>query len=223
MAIAFKIHPNGKSHEWDVEAEADGERTFSDRGDLRKATTRERIAKRVASRLGGDERDAVKALDAEWDRLKKADRDRPPQAQAEGEEFFVEVLGRQPDVIRRPLALIDTTAYAATWVHTRTTVTRSRDPKTGAVVTHEPPLAQTRQTLAVARSDGAVFAEVPAPGFGPLGDVGVTVELLAVPPPDRLWSGAGLQRFARGEKPAPARVFRRLAEVVDRFIDFHRS
>src|SRR5262249_37386269 len=39
----------------------------------------------------------------------------------------------------------------------------------------------------------------------------------------RGWSGAGVKRYLAGERPDPAEVFGRLAEAVDRFIDFNRS
>ena len=134
----------------------------------------------------------------------------------------VELVDEAPETIRRPLSLVGGHAYAAAWPWVRITDHQTVDAQ-GRQVIHDPPLVRDEQVLAVVRGDGALFSDGPLPGALPLADLGVTVHLPETPPADQTWSGGGLRRFLAGERPDPAAVFRQVAEVVDRFMDFNRS
>jgi hypothetical protein len=103
------------------------------------------------------------------------------------------------------------------------TVSRSRDATTGEIAEHDPPLVSVEPIMAIIRDDGQIYADATLSGANRLADLGLEVRLPAPVPPGRDWSGAGVKRFLAGERPDPAEVFRRVAGVVDRFIDFSRS
>jgi hypothetical protein len=131
----------------------------------------------------------------------------------------VEVLEEAPPRITRPLALVGEHGYAATWVWVKETITEALDAK-GRLVQYDPPQERTSRRLLIVRDDGVVFGDG---GDRPMSELGVEVCLPEPPPPDRLWSAAGLRRYREGYRPDPRDVFRRVAAVVDRFIDFSRS
>jgi hypothetical protein len=132
---------------------------------------------------------------------------------------LVELLDAPPPVMRRPLALVDGRAYAAAWLYVRVTTTEDRD-RRGNVVTHDPPLVETRLRRFVVRDDGTIFG---AGGDAPLADLGLDVLLPEMPPPSRAWSTAGVKAYCAGHRPDPAGLLNRVADVVNRFVDFDRS
>jgi len=134
-----------------------------------------------------------------------------PRPQIRPAEPLVELLEAPPGTLRRPLALIDGCAYAATWLHVKETVTEALD-KYGQIVQIDPPQVTTRQRLFVVRSDGTIFG---AGGDRPLDELGLEVQLSEIPPPDRLWPAPGLKAFRAGQRPQPAAVFGRVVDVVD--------
>lgn len=73
------------------------------------------------------------------------------------------------------------------------------------------------------RDDGQLFNQARLSNSRPLAELGVHRALADVPPPDRLWSAAGVKRYLAGARPDPAAVFAQLRAVVDRFMDFNRS
>jgi hypothetical protein len=121
--------------------------------------------------------------------------------------------------MRRPLALVDGRAYAAAWLYVRVTTTEDRD-RRGNLVTHDPPLIETRLRRFVVRDDGTIFGEG---GDAPLADLGLDVVLPEMPPPSRAWSTAGVKAYCAGQRPDPAGLLNRVADVVNRFVDFDRS
>ena len=131
----------------------------------------------------------------------------------------VELLDAPPPVMRRPLALIDGHAYAATWLYTRTTRSESHD-KHGHLVQHDPPLVETGLRLHVLRDDGALFGPG---GDHPLDALGLDVILPEMPPPSRAWSTHGVKAYRAGARPDPLDVLNRVAGVVTRFVDFDHS
>ena len=131
----------------------------------------------------------------------------------------VELLDGAAPCLARPLALLDGHAYAATWLPCRVTLVESASPR-GQIVRHDPPLQRVETRLFVIAQDGRLYGEG---GDLPLDRLGIDLKLTEVPPPDATWSAKAINRYRRGDRPAPAGVFARLAEVVDRFIDFDRS
>lgn len=142
-----------------------------------------------------------------------------PRPEVKAAAAIVELLDNTPRVIARPLALLDGTAYAATWLHVKVTETETTD-KQGNVIKLNPPRVTSERRLYVVRGDGRIFG---AGGHDPIEAIGADVHLPEVPPADRLWSTAGVKAFAGGQRPDPADVFRRVIDVVDRFIDFNKS
>jgi len=131
----------------------------------------------------------------------------------------VELLDAEPPALRRPLALIDGRAYAATWLHVR--VTKDDEvTKAGELVRLDPPRVTVERRLFVVRHDGRTFGEG---GDAPLEELGLEVRLPEIPPPEKTWSAHGVTAYRGGERPQPADVFLRLSAVVNRFIDFNRS
>jgi len=134
----------------------------------------------------------------------------------------VKILDAAPASLSRPLCLVGGHAYAATWLHMEHLIRTSED-KAGNTVTHDPPRKETRQNLVVVRDDGKLFTNERLPDSEPLAALKLTVHLEEIPQPSALWSGKGVKRYMKGERPAPADVFKRVVAVVDRFMDFDRS
>ena len=148
--------------------------------------------------------------------------ERLDQSEQARPDYEVRLLEEAPEAIRRPLCLVRGRAYAATWLWAEVRIHRGPN-LIGEVQVFDPPIVETRQTLAVIRDDGQVFSDGAIPGAEPLTDIGATIALPELPPANRLWSGAGVQRYLQGERPDPADVFERVVEVVDAFMDFSRS
>ena len=140
-------------------------------------------------------------------------RTRPPAPPA------VELLDGPPSTLRRPLALVDGRAYAAAWLYARFTRSESCDAK-GYIVKHDPPLVDYGLQRFVLRDDGLLFGPG---GDCPLDDLGLDVALPEMPHPSRTWSAAGVRAYRAGQRPDPAAVFTRVADVVSHFVDFDRS
>jgi len=133
-----------------------------------------------------------------------------------------EILDCAPLTMRRPLALIDGVAYAATWLYVRLTITETVN-KAGEIVAHNPPIVEKRRMLVIVRSDGQCFGDFDAPGLLPLSELGFDVALPEIPPGEKLWSVPGMKRYLAGNRPDPVGLFGQVVDVVDRFIDFNRS
>ena len=129
----------------------------------------------------------------------------PAQQSDAGPDEACQIIDGAPQAIRRPLCLVEGHAYAtiALWVR-----------EAGA---------KNQREVLIVRDDGKVFSAAPIKNARPLSEVGLAIELRDVPRDDRIWSGAGVKRYLDGDRPEPADVFRRVAEVVDRFMDFSRS
>src|SRR5690606_3916061 len=141
-----------------------------------------------------------------------------PQPEVTPAPARVELLPDAPATIARPLALVDGRAYAATWLWARTTVTEKV--VKGQIVRLASPEVTTARRLFVIRDDGRVFGDG---GDASLEELGLQVHLPEIPPDSKLWSTAGVKAYRAGQRPAPADVFGRVVDIVDRFIDFNRS
>jgi hypothetical protein len=133
---------------------------------------------------------------------------------------IIELMDAPPLSLRRPSALVDNKAYAAAWPYVKTTCTETKDQKTGQIIKHDPPLVTQEQRLIVVRSDGATFGEG---GKYQLTELGFNVLLPEIPPQEKLWRAFAVKAYVQGQRPDPASVFHRIADVVDRFIDFDKS
>lgn len=133
---------------------------------------------------------------------------------------LVELLDEAPLTMRRPLALIDGQSYAATWLWTQTTVKERLDEKTGQVIKLDPPRVTKERRLFMVRNDGVLFGEG---GDRPVEDLGIDVALPEPVIDAKAWATRGVKAYRAGQRPDPVDVFGRVADVVDRFIDFDRS
>lgn len=131
----------------------------------------------------------------------------------------VEILDEAPATLRRPLALLNGHAYAATWPYVRTTHTEQAI-KAGEVSKRARPLVREEQCLVIVRDDGQLYGLDEGQS---LESIPFIVRLPEIPSQEKLWSAVALKRYVGGERPDPADVFRRMVSVVDRFIDFDRS
>ena len=146
-------------------------------------------------------------------------RDQPPPAEPEPVAPRVEWLDEAPHALTRPLARIDDHTYAATWIHQKIIKAETVN-KDGDIIKHSPPLEVVSKDLFVIRDDGVLF--------GPqqkktISDLGIQVRLEASPADSKLWSSRGVAAYAGGGRPDAADVFRRVASVYDKFLDFARS
>ncbi len=130
---------------------------------------------------------------------------------------IIELLDDAPATIRRPLALVDGSSYAATWPYVKVTV-RETVNKAGEIVRHDPPIVNTERRLFIVRGDGTVFS-----GDEVMDALGLEVRLPEIPPPNKLWPASGVEVYRAGRRPDPPDVFSRVVDVVSRFIDFDRS
>jgi hypothetical protein len=142
-----------------------------------------------------------------------------PRPEVKAAEPIVELLDTTPAIITRPLALLDGISYAATWLPVKVTIKETRD-KAGNIIKLNPSRVTTERRLFIIRHDGRIFGDG---GNEPIESIGAEVRLPEVPPANRLWSSLGVKRYAGGSRSAPASVFRRVVDIVDRFIDFNKS
>ena len=120
------------------------------------------------------------------------------------EESVLKILDHAPKEMRRPLVLIDETAYLATIAH----VGSDTEDKTATVLLS---------------SSGEVYCDEPLPGSLPLCEVGFELRLPSDVRSELLLSAGGLRRAIAGEVPSPEAVFSRIVEAVQLFFDFSRS
>lgn len=133
----------------------------------------------------------------------------------------VELLDEAPDMIRRPLALIDGKAYAAVWPHVVKRI--SEKIINGVVIKLQEPEVIKEQLLHIIRNDGLVFG--PWQIENPISRLGIDVHLPEPPTAkDCTWSTPGIRAYVeKGYRPDPLDIFARIKAVITRFIDFDRS
>jgi hypothetical protein len=217
---------NGKIGKVTVLAlDKDGNTADSDRANLTSASERQKLVKRMAEKLKADEKNLLGQLEGEWNRLLDEHRRLRERAAAGSPEAApvekITLLDTSPRTIRRPLSLIDGRAYAAAWVSFQRSISQSV--KGDVIVKHDPPRVTVEEVCLIVSGDGTCYAEKPVEDFRPLDELRMPIKLPHTLPPGRGWSGAGVKRFLAGDRPDPAEVFRRVVQVVNRFIDFSRS
>jgi hypothetical protein len=224
--LKVDVPVNGRLGKATVRALLDDKMKFTDEANLGQDRERKRLAKELAGLMGMTVEELKKLLlNAHLDALARRDEEqakRQSSAPASGSGATVELLDAAPDVIRRPLSLVGDHAYAASWLHAQRTVSQKVD-DAGAIVTYDPPRVETSHVLVVVRDDGQAFTDTTVPDARPLAELGVEVRLPSPVPSRSGWSGAGVKRFLKGERPDVADVFRRVTFVVDYHIDFGRS
>lgn len=114
------------------------------------------------------------------------------------------ILDSAPEKMTRPLCIVGDHAYAASWVCVERGWSSSMD-------------------RVIVRDDGQVYVDEQTQGCATTEDLGFKVELSHVPAQDRLWSGAGINKYQAGERPDCLAVFKRVRRVVENFMDFDQS
>jgi hypothetical protein len=109
--------------------------------------------------------------------------------------------------MRRPLSLINGKGYAASWRKVKIT-----DKSNG----HDETTIENR--IVVVREDGKVFG-----GENPISDLGIEVALPEGVDPNKYWSKNGIDAYRKGEHSPLAKVFSRLIDIINHFIDFNKS
>src|SRR5262249_5956740 len=146
---------------------------YTDRLDMTAAKERERLAKRLAKRFGQTAAETLQSIESGWMQAVRERQQRQQEgATAEGRPNEAVILDTVPDVMRRPLCLVDGRAYAATWLSVQTTVHQGADEE-GGVVVYDPPRVQTETVLVVVDERGHAYADPPVPGAAllPLADL----------------------------------------------------
>jgi hypothetical protein len=164
-------------------------------------------------KMGVDDFFAAGHTRAELEALVEAPRPAPVAAPP-----LLEILDREPPTIRRPLSLIDGRGYAAVWLPVRSTVSSSMIK--GELVSHNPPLQKTTTQLLIVCDDGLIFGK---DAGAPLSKLGLEIVLPDIPVAARRWSSRGVKAFEAGYRPSPEKVFHRVTQIVDRFMDFSQS
>jgi Bifunctional DNA primase/polymerase, N-terminal len=124
-------------------------------------------------------------------------------------QVFYQILDSLPEVMDRPLRLIDGKAYGATWL---------------PIAPHGDAVGKASQTeLVIFTAHGDFYSAADIPGSRPLDDLPLRIKLPFVPAPDKLLSPAGFRALMNGEKLNPARLFAQVTETVDRFVSFENS
>jgi len=136
---------------------------------------------------------------------------------------MIELLDEPSPIITRPLCLIGSHAYAATWLPVRLTRREVLD-KEGNLLIHNPPLVEEKLSLFIIREDGQVFGEISdGQSARPMSELGLTTSLHEIVPVEKRWSTRGVRAYVQGLRPNPVDSFLKVVDVVNRFLDFDRS
>jgi len=143
-----------------------------------------------------------------------------PRPEIKAAPATYELMFTEPQIMKRPLSLIDGRGYAATWLHLKET-RRETVSKKGEIIRLDPPQIVMTRKLFVLRDDGVVFGETG--GHKPLSELGAEIKLPEIPESGKILSAAAVQDYVNGMRPDPASVFSRLVSIIDQFLDFNRS
>jgi hypothetical protein len=153
--------------------------------------------------------------------IQPADHNRPnaeaPESTPEPIAPVITIIEEELLKMVRPLSLVNGKGYAAAWIKVKIAVSEEKDKK-GILIKYTPPKITMEKRLLVIREDGKTFGE-----SGYLNNLSFEVSLGETPDPDKTWSGAGIERYKKGERPNPSEIFSRLIQLFDHFIDFYKS
>jgi hypothetical protein len=195
----------------------------NDKADLDCDEDLNRLCQVMAPKLDANPEEIKDKILVQWSDI-LADRKRALPGPSEAKnEVMSHVLDGSAPCIRRPISMVDSRGYGATWLNVHTETHQTVDPKTGQVQRFDPPQRQTKPTLAIVRDDGQLFGDAIPMKSQPLAKLGIEVALAFPIPADRAWSGAGVKHFLAGDRPDPASIFERLTLHTDTYMDFTKS
>jgi hypothetical protein len=164
----------------------------------------------IATRTQADAETIRKALLALVDAVELGLRRHEMRGTLDTQPQTIELMKAAPDILTRPLQLIDGRAYASTWLWTKMTHTED---------THEV-VTQKRQHFVV-RDDGVLFGPG---GDRPMPELGLEQVTLDGSHPDYLvWSVQGVSDYRNGGRRDVVQTFRDVVAIYDHFMDFRGS
>jgi hypothetical protein len=96
---------------------------LTDRADLLSLPERKKLCKRLAERLDVTPESPEEEIESKWSAAIQQRREAQQAAKGgaaeAGDDFDADILDSSPNIIRRPLCLVEGTAHAATWIHVR--------------------------------------------------------------------------------------------------------
>lgn len=132
----------------------------------------------------------------------------------EQEKF--EILDDLPDVMKRPLCVINNYCYAATWLF----VTKSKKSDSTDSSTKKSIIPRGAKMMHVMRSDGVLYG---MGGDKSLDELPFEVSIPLTPNNDLLWSAISIKAYRQGYRANPVDVFNSLKTLINHFIDFTNS
>ena len=145
-----------------------------------------------------------------------------PRPQPQPAPPMIELLDEAPQAMAQALSLMNSMAYAVTWIPTKTTLTETLD-KDGQVVTLTSPKITAEWRLFVTRDDGTLFGDLSDPNVTSLSELGFTVAMPDRPREDVLWRGKGVTAYRAGIRPDVKATFEGIVSVYNHSLDFSRS
>lgn len=135
-------------------------------------------------------------------------------------DVVVAILDDEPEVMKRPLAIVEGNTYINTWVSVQRTI--RREVIEGEEVIHDPPKVVAKRVPVVVRDDGSLFCDyslgiIDREGIG---KAGIEIALRDVASATRYLSGRGLKAIARNKQVDIVELHRDISTVIDRFVDF---
>lgn len=131
----------------------------------------------------------------------------------------IELLDAPPEVMHRPLQILGGRGYVATWLHIKKTETEGLDEK-GQIVRYHSPRETIERKMFIIRDDGVTFGDG---GDHPLADLEFKWSL-DEPLQDRVcMSAQAVKNFRRKPVVEISTLFRNIADVFDKFLDFDGS
>ena len=130
----------------------------------------------------------------------------------------IALLDCPPNRITKPLQMVGDDTYLSTWLWTQTVVNEIEDKK-GDIISLNPPKIENKQSLFILHK-GTLYGE----GTNNPDDLGIDIILNETPQQDRLLTVKTLKKhLASKYQPDPTRVFNRIKDIVNQFLDFDRS
>lgn len=132
------------------------------------------------------------------------------------EQEKYEILDDLPDVMKRPLCVIDNYCYAATWLF----VTKNKKKESTDFSTKNAIRPRGAKMMHVMRSDGVLYG---MGGDKPLDELPFEVSIPLTPNNDLLWSATSIRTYRQGYRADPVDVFYSLKTLINHYIDFTNS
>ena len=142
-----------------------------------------------------------------------------PRPEVKAAPPTVELLDEAPDIMKRPVAIINGRGYIAAWPWVEITVAEKIG-KDGRVYKLKTLEVSQEQRLVIIRDDGVIFQSNEAGEFPGLDFL---VDLPFVPQSKQIISTPAIKRLKARDLPDPLNLLSQLKDTIDCFIDFDSS